>query len=131
MDISLNATALYLALTTFFTVFLALQVVKYRRRLKVGLGDGGNAECETAIRAHANLLENAPLFFLLLAVNEIQGTPGWLLHTTGLLFFISRLAHAHGFTRSCGGYSKLRVFGTSITWLMMLILAASLLIGLL
>ncbi len=130
MEISLNVTALYLALTIFFTIFLAFRVVKYRRRLKVGRGDGGNAECETAIRAHANLIENAPLFFLLLAVNEIQGTPAWLLHLTGLLFLVARLAHAHGFTHSCGGYSKLRVFGTATTWLMMKLLALALLFSL-
>lgn len=130
MDIALNVTALYLALTTFFTVFLAWRVVTFRRSLKIGRGDGGNAECETAIRAHANLIENAPLFFLLLAVNEIQGTPVWLLHVAGSLFFIARLAHAHGFTHSCGGYSKLRVFGTATTWALMKLLALALLVSL-
>lgn len=103
----------------------------FRRSLKLGRGDGGDADCETAIRAHANLIENAPLFFLLLAVNEIQGTGSWLLHAMGLLFFVSRLAHAHGFTHSRGGYSKLRIFGMAATWLSMIILSLALLISLL
>lgn len=130
MEVSMNVTALYLSLTTFLAIFLAVRVVKYRRRLKVGRGDGGSAECETAIRAHANLIENAPLFFLLLAVNEVQGAASWCLHLAGLLFCAARLAHAYGFTRNCGGYSKLRVVGTATTWLLMTLLALALLVSL-
>ncbi len=129
MDVSLNATAVYLALTTFLMVFLAWRVTVFRRSLKIGRGDGGDAQCETAIRAHANLVENAPWVMLLMAVNELQGTPGWLLHLCGVLFLAGRLAHARGYTVTNGGYSKLRVFGMAVTWLVMKVLALALLVS--
>jgi len=47
-----------------------------------------------------------------------------------LLFFAARLAHAHGFTHSCGGYSKWRVFGMAATWFSMIILSLALLVSL-
>lgn len=47
------------------TVALSLHVGRLRGRKKIFLGDGGDPEMLAAIRAHANLVEFAPICLLL------------------------------------------------------------------
>ena len=58
------------ALIGLLAVFLTFRVIALRVRFKVNAGDGGHAALAQAIRAHANLLELAPLALLLLAFAE-------------------------------------------------------------
>ena len=51
-------------------MLLTARVIVLRVRFKVNAGDGGHAPLAQAIRAHANLLELAPLALLLLAFAE-------------------------------------------------------------
>jgi hypothetical protein len=66
-----------------------------RTKKKISLGNGGDPEMIAAIRAHANLIEFAPLCLLII----------WLLHgpsgertiaVMGVILLVSRLLHAGG-----------------------------------
>jgi uncharacterized membrane protein YecN with MAPEG domain len=81
-------------------VVLTLRVIALRVRLKVNAGDGGHAALAQAIRAHANLLELAPLALLLLALAE--WSIGWrgVIFALGVLLLVARLASAWGLSHS-------------------------------
>lgn len=111
MSLALPVTALYVSLLAVLVVILALLVVRLRRGLKVGIGDGGNRDLARAIRVHGNAIESAPLFLILLAVYEINGGNASLLHVFGGAFFVSRVLHARGMLATAGA-SRGRVLGT-------------------
>jgi hypothetical protein len=76
-------------------VLLTLNVGRMRTKKKISLGNGGDPEMIAAIRAHANLIEFAPLCLLII----------WLLHrpsgertiaVMGVILLVSRLLHAGG-----------------------------------
>ena len=58
-------TALYVALFSLLFVILMVAVIKLRRSLRIGLGDGGNRDLQQAIRAHGNAVECVPIFLLI------------------------------------------------------------------
>ena len=111
MSLTLPVTAVYVSLLAVLVVILALLVVRLRRGLKVGIGDGGNRDLARAIRVHGNAIESIPLFLVLLAVYEINGGNLTLLHIFGGVFFIARVLHARGMLATVGA-SRGRVFGT-------------------
>ena len=98
-------TAIYGALLALFLVILTVPVIKLRRGLRIGLGDGGQASLQQAVRAHGNAAEFIPLFIVLLAVYEINHAPAIALHIFGVVFVLSRLAHASGLYQSSGASS--------------------------
>lgn len=116
-------TAVIAGFTSVLAVALAYRVTVYRRRFKTGLGVGDDREFQTAVRAHANLLEYAPLTLILMGVGELNGVSEIWIYGLGILFVASRLAHAWGFIRSRGGQHIGRLLGTAGTWLTMLVLA--------
>jgi len=116
-------TGLYAALTAILIIALAYRVVQFRRSHKAGMGDNASKDFQVAIRAHANLVENAPMFLILMALAEYRGTSQLVVHAGGILFLLSRLAHARGFFGTRGGYSKGRFYGTGMTWLLILMFA--------
>ena len=103
-------TAVYGALLALFLAILTVPVIKLRRGLRVGLGDGGQRSLMQAMRAHGNAAECIPLFIVLLAVYEINHAPAMALHIFGVVFILSRLAHASGLYQSSGASSG-RVVG--------------------
>lgn len=118
---------LYAALTTVLLVVLGYRIAKLRMRHRVGLGDGGVAELQQAIRAHGNLVEYAPLALLLLLAAELSGAaPPTVLHALGAAFVAARMAHAFGISRN-PARSPGRFWGTLLTWGTMLVLAVLLL----
>ena len=117
-------TAVYAGLLGLVALVLAAQVVRHRRRARVGLGAGGDAGLERAIRVHANFVEYAPMVVILMTLNELSGASAWLLHSCGSAFFLGRIWHAFGLSRQ-SGVSKGRFFGTLITWVVMLVMAFS------
>ncbi|TBW55466.1 MAPEG family protein [Marinobacter halodurans] len=117
-------TAVFAAITAILMLFLALRVSLFRRKLKVGIGDGGQKDIEVAIRAHANLVEYAPIMLILMALGELNGVYVIYVYLVGMLFVVGRLLHAWGFIRSRGGYALGRMFGTLFTWLAVLVMAA-------
>lgn len=124
---SISVTALFAALIGLLTIGLGLRVVMLRRRFGVGVGDGGEKALTLAIRAHGNLLEQAPIALLLLLLLELSGARSVLLYALGALLFVGRLLHAWGLSHK-SGKSFGRFYGTAMTWLMMIITSALLLL---
>ena len=84
----------------------------------------GEEALQRAVRAQGNLIEYAPIFLILLFIAEYNGAHSHMLYMTATLFIIARLMHgvAFGFMK----YSPfLRVGGTLLTFLCILILSIS------
>ena len=76
-------------------VVLSLNVGRLRTSKKIFLGDGGDKELLGAIRAHANLIEFAPLALLLIWL--MHGPRGHLVaDILAIVLVIARLLHAGG-----------------------------------
>lgn len=113
-------TPLYVALAGIILVVLSVRVIRLRRRLAVGLGTGGDADLEKAIRAHGNFTEYAPIGLILVASAELSGAaPGWV-HAIGVLLIAGRSLHAWGLSQS-RGYSIGRSTGVVATMTAMLV----------
>jgi uncharacterized membrane protein YecN with MAPEG domain len=103
-------------------------VVNLRRRLRVGLGDGGHPALQQAIRVHGNFIEYAPLSLVLILILELGQTSGWALHGLGAALFVGRLLHAQGLGSS-PEESPGRFLGTTLTWMTLLTAALLCLLG--
>ena len=88
------------ALIGLLAVFLTFRVIALRVRYQVDAGDGGHAALAQAIRAHANLLELAPLALLLLAFAEWSIAWRGVILALGILLVVARLASAWGLSHS-------------------------------
>jgi len=74
---------------------LTVNVGIMRGRKKINLGDGGDPEMIAAIRAHANLIEFAPLCLLLIYMaSDFYGF--WTTAALSALFLLARVLHAGG-----------------------------------
>lgn len=124
-------TAVVASFTALLSLYLAYRVTVFRRKFKVGVGDNGDRDFQTAIRAHANLIENAPIVLIMMGVGELNGVSETWIYGLGMLFVLSRMAHAWGFIKSRGGAHPGRMFGVVGTWLTMLGLAVLLVINVL
>ncbi|WP_299592341.1 MAPEG family protein [uncultured Microbulbifer sp.] len=120
---SIEITALYAGLCALLVIALAFKVVAFRRGKKVGIGTGGDKEGAVAVRAHANAVEYIPLALILMLIAEINGLSHLWLHCLGGVLLLGRLLHAIGLVAGKGGYHPGRFIGTSLTWLVILILA--------
>lgn len=109
-------TGLYAGLCGLLFIWLSWRVIVERQRTKVGLGDGGDADLQRAIRVHANFVEYTPLALVLLALVDVMAEYDWLIHGFGIALVLSRVLHAQGLG-STAGYSRGRYFGTLGTWL--------------
>ena len=70
---TLSITALYAGILSLIMVALAINVTIHRAKLRVPMGDGGNAIMLRMIRLHGNAVEYLPLAFVLMAIYEING----------------------------------------------------------
>jgi len=76
-------------------VLLTLNIGRMRGAKKICLGDGGDPEMMAAIRAHANLIEFAPLCLLLIYMaSDFYGF--WTTAALSALFLLARVLHAGG-----------------------------------
>jgi hypothetical protein len=108
------------ALIGLLAVLLAVRVITLRVRFKVNAGDGGHAELGQAIRAHANLVEHAPLALIVLAFAEASVAWRWLILILGAVLVIARLASAWGLSHSLEG-STGRQAGAGLTILVIVV----------
>jgi uncharacterized membrane protein YecN with MAPEG domain len=108
------------ALLGLLAVFLAVRVITGRVRHGVNAGDGGHATLAQAIRAHANLVEYAPLVLLLLAFAESAGYARSIILVLGAVLLVARLASAWGLSHSLGA-STPRQAGAGLTLLVTVI----------
>ena len=116
-------TALYAALVALLLVVLALRISRFRIRLGVGIGDGGDSALSRAIRVHANAVEWALPVLLLMLVAELNRATPLLLHACGVALVMGRVLHGIGLGRRSGP-SPGRFAGIMITWIVLLVLAA-------
>lgn len=101
---------------------LSIHVGRVRTRKKIFLGDGGDPEMLAAMRAHANLIEYAPLCLLLIYLaSDFHGF--WLTAIVSLILLLARVLHAGGIL---GMIPQGRFLGASGT--MLVLVAASLMI---
>lgn len=121
-------TGLYAALCALLILALSFRIVGLRRRLKVGIGDGGDAGLARAIRAQANAIEYVPLMLVMLLVAENNGAGVVFVHACGAGLVLARVLHAVGLSGSAGT-SFGRFWGTLVTWIVLLVLAGQLLWG--
>lgn len=74
---------------------LIVNVGLMRGRKKIFLGDGGDPEMLSAIRAHANLIETAPLCLLLIYIaSDFYGF--WTTAGLSIVLLVARVLHAGG-----------------------------------
>ncbi|MCZ8167156.1 MAPEG family protein [Silanimonas sp.] len=121
-------TGLYAALCALLILALSFRIVGLRRRLKVGIGDGGDAGLARAIRAQANAVEYVPLMLVMLLVAENNGAGVVFVHVCGAGLVLARVLHAVGLSGSAGT-SFGRFWGTLGTWILLLVLSGQLLWG--
>lgn len=112
-------TGFYAALLALLALILAGRVVRRRGQIRIGVGDGGDADLMLRQRVHGNLLEYVPLALLLLLLVELAQAPAWTVHLFGATLLLGRLLHAWGLAHSAGT-SFGRFVGTALTWLVML-----------
>ena len=120
-----TASALYAALLGLLAAVLTVRVILNRVKTGIQAGDGGNAQLGQAIRAHANLSEQAPLALLLIVLVEVLGTPVGFVHALGGVLVLGRLSNAWGLSHSLGP-TQPRQAGAGLT--VLVVVAASLLI---
>ncbi|NOD61902.1 MULTISPECIES: MAPEG family protein [unclassified Ruegeria] len=118
----LSITPIYAALIAVLYVTLSVKVILQRRSDKISVGDGGSKMMIKAIRTHSNCAEYAPIGLLLIAMVELQGAGGWLVHLLGLTLLAGRLLHAYGFGRT-PQIIILRQIGMGLTFTSILIAA--------
>jgi uncharacterized membrane protein YecN with MAPEG domain len=119
---SASITALYAATLALIVVALGINVTVHRVKLKVSLGDGGNAEMLRMIRLHGNAVEYIPVALVLMLAYEING--GWhaALHTIGIALVAGRVIQTWAmWSTEVAGPG--RGTGQTLTWLSIVALA--------
>ena len=111
---ALPITAVIAGLCALWLIVLQFKVVGFRRGKGVSLGHDNDEMGERLIRAHANAVENIPIFLILLGLSEGLGTPGWVLWLLGLFFLTGRILHGVHFFKIREGF-KMRVYGMLMT----------------
>lgn len=118
---------LYAALLAFVLIALSAHVIRFRHKLKVAIGDNGDAGLERAMRVHANFVEYAPIALLLLAFAEMQGANVLLIHVLSGALLLGRCAHAYGMAQEKEDL-RLRSAGMVLTFGVIIMTAALLLV---
>jgi uncharacterized membrane protein YecN with MAPEG domain len=105
-------------------VALLSNVGRVRGKTRIFIGDGGNTELITAMRAQANFVENVPLGLLLIwLVSTFYGAA--TIAALSVLLVVARVLHAAGML---GGVRFGRAAGATITLAVLVI--ASIWVGL-
>ena len=98
----LPASFLYAALLGLLLIALSANVVRARRRYRVGLGVGTEEGMQQAVRVQANFSEYVPFAVILLILAELTEMPAIAVHVAGIILLTSRVLHAWGLARSPG-----------------------------
>lgn len=110
----LPVTAVFAGLLALWLVFLQAQVIRFRWRRRVSLGDGGHEDGVRLIRAHGNAAETIPIFLILIGLSEGIGAPGWVVAVLGATFLTGRVLHGLHFVLDWPGFA-LRAVGMTAT----------------
>jgi len=107
-------TPIYAGLIALLFLAISYRVVLGRRNLRISVGHADDKDMEKRMRVQANCAEYAPIGIILLAMAEMQGMPGWLVHVSGLALLVGRMLHAFGLG-STPQVPFLRVWGMYLT----------------
>jgi uncharacterized protein len=116
-------SAVFAAVLGLLLLFLSFLVSRYRLTFKHGLGVSDDIDFQATVRAHANLVEYAPIGLIMLAIAELNGVSSTLIYWTGMGFVVGRLLHAFGMINGRGGPHMARMAGILLTWLAILVLS--------
>lgn len=118
----------YVAVLSLVFVVLSVRTLALRRKLGVGVGDGGHQQLIKAARAHANFAEYTPLCVLLILLIEMTTNATWLVHGYCVVLIAGRIVHAFGVSQVKENY-KFRVFGMACTFVVLIGSAVRLLVA--
>jgi len=119
---SVSITALYAGILALIVIALAINVTVHRVKLRVPLGDGGNAEMRRMIRLHGNAAEYIPLALVLMAIYELNAGSHTALHVIGIALIAGRVLQTWGMWAT-DQTNIGRQIGQSLTWLSVAALA--------
>lgn len=120
--IHLPVTGFYAAILSVLILFFAFRVVRLRRKHWVDIGSAEHSDLARAIRVHGNAAEYIPISLILLACYELNQGVFWVAHGFGALLVLARVMHFQGFGLH-RGTSFGRIFGTALTWIVIIGLA--------
>lgn len=109
-------TGIYVAALILLNIFLSFRIIVLRRRHRVGIGTAKNPELSLAVRAHANLVEHAPLVLIMIACIELSFDEKIWVHILGSALVLARLLHSWGLSHNAGT-SVGRFSGTLLTFI--------------
>ena len=112
-------TSIFASILAILFLKLSLAVIALRRKNKIALGSGSNADLERAIRAQGNFAEYVPMNLLLMGCLEVNLAPWWLFVPLGVLLVVGRTIHAIGINQPPPEFSK-RVLGMKFTFFAMI-----------
>lgn len=116
----MQITPVYASLLALFFLYLSFCVIRLRRTVLVGVGDGGDELLQRAIRVHGNFAEYVPFALLLLGMAELNGLGGVWVHILGVLLLSGRALHAYGVSKPKEDL-RIRIAGMAMTFSMLLI----------
>jgi uncharacterized membrane protein YecN with MAPEG domain len=120
------AAALWAGLLLILMVVLSAMVVRKRRGLRIGAGDGGDDAMLRAVRVFGNAAEYIPAGIAAIVLLVVLRGSFYVIHLVGALLFIGRILHAMGLSGSTG-VSLGRLAGMVLTYAAYVIAAVSLL----
>ncbi|MBL7663901.1 MAG: MAPEG family protein [Bacteriovoracaceae bacterium] len=95
-------TAFFASTLGLMYVFLSLNVIRYRWKEKVSLGNGSGKDLEKAVRVHGNFIEYVPFALLLMFFLEILFGYEKLILGLGSMLLLGRIMHAIGLMKVHG-----------------------------
>lgn len=120
---TLPITGLTAAICALLMIFLMFRVIGQRLRTETGFGAGGDPKMDMVRGCHSNLVENAPIAILLLALLEMANAHHWALTALAALFLIARVIHVYGmylhFDDKTVRFRQIGVMGSTLSILAM------------
>ena len=89
-------TGLYAALLTAVGLTLMVRVARMRVRTGVSILHGDDMDLARATRQHGNFIETVPLALILMGLVEANGANSFVLHASGIVLLLARIAHPFG-----------------------------------
>jgi len=92
----MTVTFITLGFIGLLVITTAVQCGRMRGKTKTLLGEGDDIMLLGAIRAHANLIEFAPIVIMLIGAAEYMQANANLVLSMGVVFVVARVCHAIG-----------------------------------
>jgi uncharacterized membrane protein YecN with MAPEG domain len=92
----IQLVAVFVAANALVLWVLTVNVSRLRLRYQISVGDGGNKDLFVAIRAHANGVEQVPVFSILILIAAFLNANCWFIGISASVFTVARVLHAVG-----------------------------------